>query len=182
MCVCGHIRHGACEVKKGCWLKHRVTRLIKMNQRNHAEVPLMNHDHTEHEQIHTHAHPCVYWRHDPAHYPPPPPTQVPGDYANEGVLKGREDLKLISWEQTLVLVIGRVVIECYWSPNYNSPPTIDYFDNLLKMRRIPLRMQKSPDDHLFLCRSLQPKHLLHSWPSPPFFFLPRRLVIVPSNS
>lgn len=35
----------------------------------------------------------------------------PGDYANEEVVKGKEDLKLIWWEQTPVLIIGRVMIE-----------------------------------------------------------------------
>ena len=73
-----------------------------MNQRNHAEVLLMNHDHTEHElthtlnahartHTHTHTH-CVFTEGATRLIIPP---VFPGDYANEGAVKGREDLKLI---------------------------------------------------------------------------------------
>lgn len=81
-----------------------------MNQKNRAEVSLMNHDHTVHELRHTHTHThtvCLLKVQPGSLYP-----VFPGDYANEGAVKGREDLKLIWWEQTLVLVIGEVMIEC----------------------------------------------------------------------
>lgn len=58
MCACVFVwlrvvQHCAGEVQKGSWLERWITCVIKMNQTNHAEVPLMNHDYTEHEPTHT---------------------------------------------------------------------------------------------------------------------------------
>lgn len=130
VCVCGFVQHCADEVQTGSWLDSQVTWVIKTNQRNPAEVALMNHDHTVHEpwERHTHTHTTCLPKVQPGSL-----SQVfPGDYANDGAEKGREDLKLIWWEQTLVGVIGGVMIESCLSPDYDSLRTINISEYLPK--------------------------------------------------